>query len=332
MLATRFTALLGCEVPVQQAGMGSLAPPELAAAVSNAGGLGMLGTARAGLVPETLAVLLDRTRALTARPFGVNFLVSPTHLQGLHGRVPLDLRCITLAARAARLVEFFYGEPDRRLVAMVQAEGALACWQVGSRREAAAAAAAGCDLIVLQGIEAGGHVRGRIGLLALLGEVLGEVDVPVLAAGGIGTARAMAAVLAAGADGVRVGTRFVAAEEAGAHPDYLARLVAARAEDTVYTGAFHVGWPDAPHRVLRSSVAAAEAMPEEVVGEALRLDGVRVPIRRFGTAVADRHVTGEVAAMSLWAGESVGAVTGAQPAAAILRELAEGAEALLRRW
>jgi NAD(P)H-dependent flavin oxidoreductase YrpB (nitropropane dioxygenase family) len=214
----------------------------------------------------------------------------------------------------------------------VKEEGALACWQVGSRDEAVAAAEAGCDLIVVQGIEAGGHVRGRIGLLPLLGEVLGEVDVPVLAAGGIGTPRAMAAALAAGADGVRVGTRFVAAEEAGAHPDYLAALIAARAEDTAYTTAFHVGWPDAPHRVLRSSIAAAEAFVGEVVGEGRRADGTRMPIRRFGSTVADRQVTGQVSAMSLWAGESVGAVTRLQPAAEILRELAEGAEALLRRW
>ena len=165
-----------------------------------------------------------------------------------------------------------------------------------------------------------------------VGEVLDAVDVPVLAAGGIGTARAVAAALAAGADGVRVGTRFVAAREAGAHPEYVAALIAARAEDTVYTRAFHLGWPDAPHRVLRSCVAAAEAFGGEVVGEALRLDGTRAPIPRFATTVADRNTTGAVGSMPLWAGESVGGVTRVRPAAEIVQELAEGAEALLRRW
>jgi nitronate monooxygenase len=244
-----------------------------------------------------------------------------------------DRACVTIAARQATLVEFFYGEPDGGLVDLVHAGGALACWQVGSKAEALAAVAAGCDVLVAQGIEAGGHVRGRVGLLALLGQVLDAVEVPVLAAGGIGTGRAVAAALAAGADGVRVGTRFVAAEESGAHPAYVAALVAAEAEDTVYTEAFAVGWPDAPHRVLRSSVAAAEAFEGEVVGERMNpYTGSRQSIRRFESALPTTGTTGVIAAMPLAAGESVGGVKGVQPAAAIVAELAGEAERLLRRW
>ncbi|MGG5890438.1 NAD(P)H-dependent flavin oxidoreductase [Falsiroseomonas sp. HC035] len=332
MISTRFTQLVGCTVPLQQAGMGGVSPPELAAAVSEAGGLGMVGTARAGLTPATLAVLLERVRLLTTRPFGVNFLVSPVHLEGRHGRQPLDLACVGVAAEAARVVDFFYGDPDPKLVEIVHKGGALACWQVGSRSEAVAAVEAGCDLIVAQGVEAGGHVRGRIGLLPLLAEILDAVDVPVLAAGGIGSARAMAAALAAGAQGVRVGTRFIAAQEAGAHPDYVAALIAAEAGDTIHTDAFRGGWPDAPHRVLRSCLEAARMAPAEIIAEGSRLDGTRMPIARFATAVADRMVTGHIAALPLWAGESVGGVKRIQPAAAIVHELAEGAEALLRRW
>jgi nitronate monooxygenase len=214
MIATRFTELVGCVVPIQQAGMGAAAPPELAAAVSQAGALGMLGTARAGLTAATLADLLEQVRLLTDKPFGVNFIVAPIFLSGTSTRPPLDLKCIEIAARAAKVVEFFYGEPERRLVEMVHAGGALACWQVGSREEAVAAARAGCDFVVAQGVEAGGHVRGTIPTMTLLSEVIAAVDMPVLAAGGIGTGQAMAAALAAGADGVRVGTRFVAAAEA----------------------------------------------------------------------------------------------------------------------
>jgi nitronate monooxygenase len=236
MITTRFTELVGCTVPIQQAGMGAAAPPELAAAVSEAGGLGMLGTARRGLTAITLADLLEQVRLLTDKPFGVNFIVAPVFLNGTSTLPRLDLKCIEIAARAAKVVEFFYGEPERRLVEMVHAGGALACWQVGSRAEAIAAAKAGCDFVIAQGVEAGGHVRGTTPVMTLLGEVIAAVDVPVLAAGGIGTGRAMATALAAGADGVRVGTRFVAAAEAAVHPEYVAALIAAEAQDTVVLG------------------------------------------------------------------------------------------------
>jgi NAD(P)H-dependent flavin oxidoreductase YrpB (nitropropane dioxygenase family) len=326
MNTTRFTELVGCAVPIQQAGMGAAAPPELAAAVSEAGGLGMLGTARPGLTAATLADLLERVRSLTDEPFGVNFIVAPIFLNGTSTRPPLDLKCIEIAARAAKVVEFFYGEPERRLVEMVHTGGALACWQVGSQEEAVAAAKAGCDFVIAQGVEAGGHVRGTTPTMTLLGEVIAAVDVPVLAAGGIGTGRAMAAALAAGAEGVRVGTRFVAAAEAAVHPEYVTALIAAEAQDTAYTEAFSIGWPDAPHRVLRSSIAAAEAFQGDVIGERGSLDGTRMPILRFQVGVPDRTTTGSIAAMPLWAGESVGAVKRIQPAAQILRELVEEAE------
>jgi NAD(P)H-dependent flavin oxidoreductase YrpB (nitropropane dioxygenase family) len=285
----------------------------------------MLGAARPGGGDvRSLSSLLDRLRALTTRPFGVNFIVASPE--------DIDPACFELAARAARVVEFFYGWPDRALVSTVQRHGALACWQVGSREEALAAEEAGCDLIVAQGVAAGGHVRGTISLLALLDEVLETVHVPVLAAGGIGSGRAMAAALAAGASGVRVGTRFVAATESAAHPRWIDMLITARAQDTIYTEAFSGGWPEAPHRVLRACIAAASAFPDEVVGEERSVDGTPVVVRRFDCLAADRDTTGAIDAMSLWAGESVGAVRRVQPAAEIVQELAGEAEALLRRW
>jgi nitronate monooxygenase len=327
MLKTRFTGLIGCSVPIQQAGMGAAAPPELTAAVSEAGALGMLGTARSGLSAMTLAGLLQRTRQLTTRPFGVNFIMRPGSVAA---RSPREF--IGQAARLATLVEFFYTDPDAEFVRLVHDQGALVSWQVGSREEALAAANIGCDVIVAQGIEAGGHIRGTIGLLTLLSEVLEAVPgVPILAAGGIGTGRAMAAALAAGADGVRVGTRFVASEEAGVHPTYTDALVAAQAQDSVYTRAFHVGWPEAPHRVLRSAIDAAEAVRGETVAKIVSLDGTETAVPRFATAVADRTATGHVGAMALYAGESVGGVQRVLPAKEIVRELVEQAEQLLRR-
>src|SRR5947209_3337961 len=198
----------------------------------------------------------------------------------------------------------------------------------------AAAERAGCDLIVAQGTEAGGHVRGTIGLLALLGEVLPSAKVPVVAAGGIGTGRAMAAALAAGASAVRVGTRFVAAEEAGTHPAYVDKLIAAEAKDTILTEAFSANWPNAPHRVLRSCVEAVERFQGEFVGETVQpwAPGVRVPVQTRASFVADKTTTGEFDAMPLWAGESVDGVKRIQKAGEIVRELADEAERHLRKW
>ena len=316
MLRTRFTDLVGCTIPVQQAGMSGVATPALAAAVAEAGGLGMLAAVM--LPAPALAQLLDGLHEQTAGAFGVNFLMPF-----------LDPACVEVAAARARVVEFFYGEPEAALVATVHAGGALAAWQVGSREEAAAAVSAGCDFVIVQGVEGGGHLRGRIGLLPLLTEVLEIVDVPVVAAGGIATGRAMAAVLAAGAAAVRVGTRFVVAAESGAHPRYVEALLGARAEDTVVTETFSVMWSNAPHRVLRSCVAAVETFPGEMVGE-VTMGDTRLPLPRFAVPTPTRETTGAIDAMPLYAGESVGAVRSIQPAAVIVRELAEEAEQYLQ--
>ena len=194
MLTTRFTELIGCTVPIQQAPM-NIATPELAAAVAGAGGLGMLATWGAqGVSPEQIATVFDALPREVPGAYGANFVlrfVDPGQRD----------ECLRAAAERARVVECFYSDPDPEVVAVVHEFGALASWQVGSREEALAAQDAGCDFIVAQGSEAGGHVRGTIGLLALLDEVLEAVEVPVVAAGGIGSGRAMAAALAAGADG-----------------------------------------------------------------------------------------------------------------------------------
>ncbi len=324
MLRTKFTELVGCTVPIQQAPIGSLSNPGLAAAVANAGGLGMIAVSGAGA--EEIARLLDDTRKLTSGPFGANFIV---HFMD---RASVG-ECIKAAAARARVVEFFYSQPDPALIEIVHGGGALAAWQVGSFDEAVAAEKAGCDFIIAQGIEAGGHIRGVTGLLALLSEVLDTIKVPVLAAGGVGTGRAMAAAMAAGAEGVRVGTRFVAAEEAEAHPDYVNALIAAEAEDTVYTDIFSYGWPDAPHRVLRACVDAVRDFEGDIVGQRYWPDEDEwQPLHRFGSVSISKYIRGAIEAMSQWAGESVGGVKRVQPAAEIVEELAGQAEELLRRW
>jgi NAD(P)H-dependent flavin oxidoreductase YrpB (nitropropane dioxygenase family) len=166
MLETRLTALLPCQIPIQQAPMGGVASsPELAIAVAEAGAVGMV--ASAGLPLEVLAPILDEVRGRTTGVFGVNFLIPF-----------LERNCVELAASKARLLDFFYGDPDPSLVQLVHDGGALAGWQVGSVEEARAAEQAGCDVVVAQGVEAGGHVRGSLGLLPLLDGVLDAVQLP----------------------------------------------------------------------------------------------------------------------------------------------------------
>ncbi|MHB8681845.1 MAG: NAD(P)H-dependent flavin oxidoreductase [Acidimicrobiales bacterium] len=306
-METAFTRLVGCTHPLQLAGMGGISTVELAAAVTNAGGLGMHNLSLAA--PEGIERDLDRLGVRAQGPWGVNFLVPF-----------LDPAILELVAAKSPVVEFFYGDPDAAVVERGGSGGALVAWQVGSADEARAAADAGCAFVIAQGVEAGGHVRGTVGLLPLLDAVLDAVDVPVLAAGGIGTARAVAAVLAAGAAGARVGTRFVAAVESAAHPAYVEALVAAGPGDTVLTEAFSVFWPDAPHRVLRSSVEAMERFAGEVVGEA-GVGGVRLPLPKGAAPAPDVGTTGEIGAMALYAGQSVGAVRDRRTAAEIVEEL-----------
>lgn len=318
MLRTSFTELVGCSIPLQQAGMGGVATPALARAVSESGALGSV--AGVMLPASDLAAMLDELAAETSAPVCVNFLVPF-----------LDMEAVEAAASRARVVEFFYGDPTREVVDTVHRGGALAAWQVGSPGEALAAVECGCDFVVAQGVEAGGHVRGTIGLLPLLSRVLDSVDVPVVAAGGIGDARGMAAALAAGAAAVRVGTRFVAAAESAAHPGYVDALIAAKAEDTLLTETFSDMWPGAPHRVLQSSVEAANALGEDNAGWTDHGAG-RMPVPRFSPEPPSITTTGRIDAMALYAGQSVGSVTTREPAAEVVRSMAEGAERLLRQW
>lgn len=315
MLQTAFTALVGCRYPVQLAAMGGgTVPTALAAAVSAAGGLGMLNSRDA----TPLAQRQDQLEQAGAAPYGVNF--------SLHGPdEQVDRGEVERAASRARLVEFFWSTPRADWVDWVHTGGALAAWQVGSVQEARQAEDAGCDLLIVQGVEAGGHVRGTVAMLPLLVETLDAVAVPVLAAGGVSTGRSLAAVLAAGGAGVRVGTRFLATPESGAHPTYVAALLAAAAGDrTVLTEAYCVGWPDAPHRVLTAAVDAARAIDEETVG-VLRGE----PVPRWSAASPSREVTGRVEAMANYAGQGVGRVTAVLPAAEVVSVMVAEAQRLL---
>jgi nitronate monooxygenase len=311
-MANPVCELLRCELPIQLAPMGSVvATPSLPLAVAAAGGHGMypaLGLPPAAIGP-VVHVLEERTAA-----FGLNFIV------------PLmDRASLELAVERAPYIDFFLADPDPALVEVVHAGGAVCGWQVESKGEARAAEAAGCDVLIAKAWESGGRKRieGPT-LLPLLDAVLDAVSLPVIAAGGIASARGVAAALAAGAQGVRVGTRFIAAAESDAHPAWVQAVIDAGAEDALVSYLFNVGLPEpGPHRVLRSSIEAAEAFADEQVG-VLRLAGAEIPVPRFGAQPPTRDSTGAVEAMPFYAGQSAGAVDTIQPAAEIMADLATG--------
>jgi nitronate monooxygenase len=234
----------------------------------------------------------------------------------------LDRPTLELAAQRCRVIDFFWGLPDPELVALAHQGGALASWQVGSIENARAAVRAGCDLVTAQGVEAGGHHDGSSELMPLLEACLRELHVPVLAAGGIGGTEDVERVMAAGADGVRVGTRFIATEESGAHPRYQQALITAQAEDAVETDRFSIDCPLCPsnHGVLRGSINAAELRTGQVIAR-LGAD----EILAFGGMPPLAQVEGELEAMCMYAGRGVAAIRAVQSAAAVVAELAEGA-------
>lgn len=204
--------------------MGAIARHELAAAVSEAGGLGTIGGARAPIAEELAAA-----RKLTDRPIAVNLVL------------PLLRPGDVAAAAGADVIVTFWGKP-RRLA------GGTWIHQCGSVEEATAAAAAGADAVIAQGVEAGGHVRGTTPMLELVERVRAAVEIPVIAAGGIVDRQGMAQALGAGAVAGLLGTRFLLSDESRAHPDYKQRCL--EADSTVLTELFGLGWSDAPHRVI----------------------------------------------------------------------------------
>src|SRR5215217_502552 len=245
--------MVGCRWPVQQAPMGSVASADLVVAVADAGGVGSLTTT--GMSTPYLVKILDDIRNRTDGAVAANFLTAD-----------VDVDVLRSAASRVRLVDFFWSDPDPTLVQIAHDAGALVSWQVGSAEEARAAVDAGADVVIAQGNEAGGHVRGEASLLPLLSAVLDAVDVPVLGAGGIGHPRALAAVIAAGASGARVGTAFIATEESGAHSSYKQAVVDSGLGASEITDTFSYQCPlcatSARHRVLTTCIDAAHALTE----------------------------------------------------------------------
>jgi NAD(P)H-dependent flavin oxidoreductase YrpB (nitropropane dioxygenase family) len=326
-MQTALCECLGIELPIIQAPMGGAAGPVLAAAVSNAGGLGMLVPWRADLA--TVRQQIRETRSLASRPFGIN----------LNLEFPQQERLEAALDEGVRIISFFWRDPVA-LVPLAKAAGAIVLHTVGTAMAARRAVDCGVDVIVAQGWEAGGHVRGTVATLPLIPVVVDAVSpVPVVAAGGIADGRGLAAALALGAAGAWIGTRFLASREATIHPRYRELLFAACENDTIFADElFDVTWLKAPHRVLRNkTVEAWEAAgcppsgkrPGE--GEVVATSKSVGPIVRYRSYTPGPDAEGDIEAMSLWAGQSVGLVSKFQPAGDIVHEIAEQAKATLRQ-
>lgn len=198
----------------------------------------------------------------------------------------------------------------------------------------------GVDVVVAQGWEAGGHVRGTVATMALVPAVVDAVSpAPVVAAGGIADGRGLAAALALDAAGAWIGTRFLASHEAAIHARYRERLLQASENDTVFLeNLFDVGWPNAPHRTLRNQTVdtweAAGRPPtgrRPGEGEVIATSRSRGPIVRYQSYTPDADAEGDIDALPLWAGQSVGLVSKVQSAGDIVREIADEARLTLRR-
>jgi NAD(P)H-dependent flavin oxidoreductase YrpB (nitropropane dioxygenase family) len=301
---------------------------ELAADVSNAGGLGIISFG--GYPPPILRREIRRLRALTKNPFGVNLLLE----------FPVEEHVNVCVEERVPVISFFWGDPSP-YVETAHAAGLKVIDQVGSVEAAKRSAGAGVDAIIAQGVEAGGHIAGQVSTMVLVPRVVDAVSpVPVAAAGGIADARGLVAALALGAEGVVLGTRFLATPEAAAHPIYKQKVLEATEEDTVRTTLFGRGWPNAPHRTLRTAFVdewlkdeargSEQRADEPVIGESI-FGGQRVPLQRFAGLPPTTEATGDIESMGLLAGQSVGLVTDIKPAAVIVRELVAGARAIIEQ-
>jgi nitronate monooxygenase len=289
--------------------------PELAAAVSNAGALGMLALTWSTPAGD----VVRKTAELTNRPFGGNLVLASDQHRRLDEMLESGLRIVSL----------FWGDPGT-YVEPVHDAGGIVLHTVASAEEARRAASQGVDVVVAQGWEAGGHVWGQVATLPLVPAVVDAVpSVPVIAAGGIGDARGVAAVLTLGAQAAWVGTRFLVAREMPIHEKYRHRVIEANETDTRwYANLYEVGWPDAPNRSLYNSTAALwEAAGRPVPGsrpgegDVIAHFASGEAIVRYEPAAPMVGTTGDIEAISMWAGQSVSLARHREPAAEIVADL-----------
>lgn len=321
---------LGFEYGIVQAPLGpDISGPELVAAVANAGGLGLL-RAPDWECPDYLRGLIKKTRTLTDKPFGIGVVLAFPHKENL--KAILDEKVAVL--------QVYWGECTKELVQEAHSAGVMVVPQIGSYQDAKIAIDAGADAIIVQGREAGGHVIGQESLFSLLPRVVdlvGDKNIPVIAAGALVDARGYVAALALGAQGISLGTRFLATEESYAHPEYKRKLI--ELEETEYTDVFgRARWPKAPHRVLKTPFfnthkylpANEDETDKPIIGHST-IHGMEKDIRLFAGTVPNLTATGDIERMAMYAGQGVGLIKEILPAGEVVKRLVEGAQILIQQ-
>jgi NAD(P)H-dependent flavin oxidoreductase YrpB (nitropropane dioxygenase family) len=297
-----------------QAPLGPAATLELVVAVSASGALGTL--ASSWTPAPDLGEQVRSLRILSDKPFCVNLVLAFEQRD----------RLIAALQAGARVVSLSWGV-ESGLIGLARGSGAFVLVQVGTVEEALAATGAGADALIVQGVEAGGHVQATRSLFELLPEIRRLVRVPLVGAGGIADSASVREARQAGADAVACGTAFLAAEEADVHPTYLDRLFAADASETTVTSVFDRGWSGAPHRVIRNeTVKAWQAGGMPKLGQRPGEDEPIAtrngrPVLRYAFTQPTIDTTGEVALMAMYAGTSVRAIDRRQPASRIIERL-----------
>jgi nitronate monooxygenase len=295
-----------------------------------------------GAPGEEIRRRIARIRELTDRPFGVNVIIAEfEHPQSSdEDRAYVREEIEAAVEERVPLIVLFWG-PPAPFVEGAHRNGVKVFVQVGSVAEAEAAAAAGVDAVIAQGVEAGGHVRGTTSIWELLPAAVEAVGpVPVLASGGIGDGAGLARALELGAQGVSLGTRFVASDEAWIHAAHKQRVVESTAEDTVYSELYDVWWPGAPHRTLRNKTfeeweAAGRPPPGQRPGEGTFIGKRRVlsgdvqDWPRYAVGIMPPNFEGDIECVPMLTGESCSVVNDVKPASVVVRDLVREAEAAL---
>jgi len=305
-IRTELCDLLGREYPIIQGGMAWVATAELAAAVSEAGGLGLIGAGSAP--PEAVRSEIRKVRSLTKKPFGVNvYFLSPFAEKVLETVIEERVPVVTTGA----------GNPSR-YVPKIKEAGMKILALVASVNLAKRLERAGVDGLVAEGMECGGHV-GEIATMPLVPQIVDAVKIPVAAAGGIFDGRGLVAALALGAKGIQMGTRFICAAECKAHPNYKRAIINARDRDTVVTG----GPSGHPVRVLDNKLAKAFAEAEKRGASVKELEALGAG--RLRAAVVD----GDVENGSVMAGQIAAMVSKVETCQEIIQDIISGAEKTL---
>lgn len=326
-MKTHFCETFGIEHPVVLAPMAGVTSDALVAAVSNAGGLGLAPLWHVGA--DALRTSVRTIKHLTDKPFGVN----------LNMAFPSMAHLDACLEEGVEIISLFWRQPGE-FMDRAKSAGAKVIYSAGDAADAKAVAERGADAICAQGWEAGGHVRGTVASMALIPAVVDAVgDVPVVAAGGIADGRGLAAALSLGASAVWVGTRFLAASEANVHPDYLSHLIAASENDTAhFDSLFEIGWPEAPHRVLKNSTSKlwedSGCLPlgqRPGEGDVVASTSTGGDVLRYQSKTPSGDLTGNVEAISMWAGQGVSMVRDVQDASDIVLDIVEEAKVTLQR-